>query len=132
MLPSLLGNKKEQSCHVLFLEMYNIVKTGKKHLKKNFACDLSIFLGTLLPNSLQHKEPWYSWQAQLICSKLKILSWRLMGCLHIRHGSQTLMYHWLPWLEAASWAGTTQSQGSLPAASQPSTALPFQAARNLA
>lgn len=57
--------------------------------------------GILHPNS---SEPWYPRQAQLICSKPEILSRRLVSCLHIRHGSQILMCHLLPWLETARLA----------------------------
>lgn len=105
MLPSLSGNKKKKNyCQVLFLEMCSIIKTGRIHFFKFVLLTRPYFVGILHPNSSEQKELWYPWQAQLICSKLEILSWRLVSCLHIRHGSQILMCHLPPWLEAASLA----------------------------
>ena len=105
MLPSLSGNKKKKNyCQVLFLEMCRIIKTGRIHFFKFVLLTRPYFVGILHPNSSEQKELWYPWQAQLICSKLEILSWRLVSCLHIRHGSQILMCHLPPWLEAASLA----------------------------
>ena len=71
MQPSLPGNKKKKNyCKVLFLEMCNIIKTGRMHFFKFLLLTCPYFLGILQPNSFKQKELWYPWQAQLICSKL--------------------------------------------------------------